>query len=66
MAKSNRSSGPRYDTPTDGISRKQFDRAMDSHVRRYVALRTEFDDLRREVATVIAWLQKPPHSTEEE
>ncbi len=25
----------RYDTPTDGISRKQFDRAMDSHIRRY-------------------------------
>ncbi len=25
----------RYDTPTDGISRKKFDRAMDSHIRRY-------------------------------
>lgn len=26
----------RWDTPTDGISRKQFDRAMDGHIRRYV------------------------------
>ncbi len=26
----------KWDTPTDGISRKKFDRAMDAHIRRYV------------------------------
>ncbi len=28
----------RWDTPTDGISRKKFDRAMDQHIRRYVKM----------------------------
>ncbi len=31
----------KWDTPTDGISRKQFDRAMDSHIRRYAILSGE-------------------------
>ncbi len=55
----------KWDTPTDGISRKVFDRAMDSHIRRYVALRQEFDDLRRDVQRVIHWLQKPAQGEEE-
>ncbi len=38
----------RYDTPTDGISRKKFDRAMDSHIRRYTVLANELSDLRKE------------------
>ncbi len=33
-----RGMGGRYDTPTDGISRKMFDRAMDKHIRRYAIL----------------------------
>ncbi len=55
----------KWDTPTDGISRKVFDRAMDSYIRRYVALRQEFDDLRRDVQRVIHWLQKPAQGEEE-
>ncbi len=39
----------RWDTPTDGISRKQFDRAMDSHIRRYALLAEEVRDLGLEV-----------------
>ncbi len=40
MSKSGKSPYRRvaYDTPTDGISRKKFDRAMDTHIRRYVKL----------------------------
>ncbi len=40
---------PRYDTPTDGISRKQFDRAMDSHIRRYAILAEELREIRTRV-----------------
>ncbi len=41
-----------WDTPTDGISRKAFDRAMDSHIRRYTILSNEVAELRR---IVIRW-----------
>ncbi len=37
----------RWDTPTDGISRKMFDRAMDKHIRRYAVLAERVADLER-------------------
>lgn len=40
----------KWDTPTDGISRKQFDRAMDSHIRRYVQAMTAIRELELAVA----------------
>lgn len=40
----------RWDTPTDGISRKQFDRAMDSHIRRYATAMEAITDLERKVS----------------
>ncbi len=43
----------RYDTPTDGISRKKFDRAMDAHIRRHVQLSNEVGELRRDVISLI-------------
>jgi len=39
----------RWDTPTDGISRKKFDRAMDSHVRRHVRAMEEIEELQQKV-----------------
>ncbi len=45
-------SGPKYDTPTDGISRKQFDRAMDKHIRRYVKMAERVSTLSAEVSTL--------------
>ncbi len=36
----------KYDTPTDGISRKKFDRAMDQHIRRYATLSNELAEFR--------------------
>ncbi len=41
---------PRYDTPTDGISRKMFDRVMDAHVRRYVQLKESLVSVERHLA----------------
>ncbi len=41
---------PRWDTPTDGISRKVFDRYKDASVRRYVGLSTVVRDLAVRVA----------------
>ncbi len=39
----------RWDTPTDGISRKKFDRAMDQHIRRYAILSKELAELHTRV-----------------
>ncbi len=35
----------RYDTPTDGISKKVFDRANDKHIRRYVRCQEDIAEL---------------------
>lgn len=43
----------RWDTPTDGISRKQFDRAMDAHIRRYVSAMEAIRSLEVSVATLM-------------
>ncbi len=48
----------RWDTPTDGISRKQFDRAMDSHIRRYTILAQEIAEIRLAYKAVVAMLAK--------
>ncbi len=49
----------KYDTPTDGISRKQFDRAMDSHIRRYIIVKQEVADLQK----AVSHLQKRLHES---
>jgi len=37
----------KYDTPTDAISQKKFDRENDKHVRRYVALKQRVEQIER-------------------
>ncbi len=54
----------KWDTPTDGISRKQFDRAMDSHIRRYVKLAEDVRALKALYARLSAVLAS--EVTEEE
>ncbi len=53
----------RWDTPTDGISRKMFDRANDRHVRRYVKLAAEVAEIRKDLA---GWKAFKLHMEEEE
>ncbi len=57
---------PRYDTPTDGISRKKFDHAMDSHIRRYSKLATKVEDLQRHVARILQMIHLLNGGDEEE
>ncbi len=43
-----------YNTPTDGISKKVFDRYKDTQVRRYVGLAEEIRQLRKQVKSLAA------------
>ncbi len=47
----------RWDTPTDGISRKMFDRAMDQHIRRYVQLKEALVSVERHLAKLSATVE---------
>lgn len=49
MPKYNRSVGPRYDTPTDGISRKVFDRYKDQQVRKHVQVMQRIQEIERQL-----------------
>ncbi len=50
--------GPRYDTPTDGISRKLFDRYKDQMVRKHVQVMQRIQELERELLGVGASLKE--------
>ncbi len=59
----------RYDTPTDGISRKQFDRAMDTHIRRYANLAQRFTEhaaLIKSLTSRLEVLEYPENSEDED
>ncbi len=56
----------RWDTPTDGISRKVFDRAMDSHIRRYATAMSAIRDLEVAVKAILALLADPSSEEIEE
>ncbi len=48
----------RWDTPTDGISRKQFDRVNDGHIRRYVKVVRRVEILEKKLQNLITvWSQ---------
>lgn len=57
----------KWDTPTDGISRKKFDRAMDAHIRRYATAMEAIRDLeiRSKALELKVGFRRGP-STEEE
>ncbi len=48
----------RYDTPTDGISRKMFDRYSDAQARKYAKLRQAELDLTRRILTMEKQIQR--------
>ncbi len=56
----------KWDTPTDGISRKMFDRAMDTHIRRYAILSDEVAEIRRDLAAWRAFQKLLEESKESE
>lgn len=45
----------KWDTPTDAVSQKKFDRYADKQVRKYVELKQEVRELRRTVKQILAW-----------
>ncbi len=55
----------RYDTPTDGISRKMFDRYSDAQARKYAKLRQAELDLTRRIATMEKQIQRLIRSLED-
>ncbi len=47
-----RRGGALYDTPTDGISKKVFDRYKDQQVIKYVRLAQRIEDLQRRMRSI--------------
>ncbi len=47
-----------WDTPTDGVSRKMFDRYKDQQVRRYVRLAEDIREVRMDLRELISLLGK--------
>ncbi len=43
-----------YNTPTDAVSQKKFDRSNDQHIRRYVRLSEEVKAIRLQLKALVA------------